>query len=121
MLTTARRLTEESRIWEALECLSKAQGLAQGTAEANTIRIMIEETQAKNPALLRAAQQNLEDLARTEPGDAAVQSALGRIYREAGLAARAREAFGRALALDPANREASAALATLTTTNLRRP
>lgn len=85
------------------------------------IRILIAETQAKNPALLRAAQENLEDLARTEPGDATVQLALGRLYREAGLSARAREAFGRALTLDPFNGEATTALGALSTSNLQRP
>ncbi len=120
MVATARKLAGESRIWEALECLSKAQGIARGKEDANMIRILIAETQAKNPALLRAAQENLEDLARTEPGDATVQLALGRLYREAGLSARAREAFGRALTLDPFNGEATTALGALSTSNLQR-
>jgi Flp pilus assembly protein TadD len=71
------------------------------------------ETQAKVPSLMRAAQQNLEDLARAEPGDPAVHSALGRIFREAGLSARARVAFTRVLELDPSNSEATAALVAL--------
>ena len=74
---------------------------------------MIGETQAMNPALLRAAQQNLEDLARNEPSVIAVHAALGRIYWTAGLAGKAIDAFGRVLALDPNNREAIDALAAL--------
>ena len=112
-ITRAKKLIGESRIWEALQALATAQELAQGTPEATTIRIMIGETQALNPALLRAAQQNLEDLARNEPQVVAVHAALGRIYWSAGLAVKAIEAFGRVLALDPENREAIDALAAL--------
>lgn len=116
----ARKLIAESRIWEALQALATAQELAQGTPEATTIRIMIGETQAMNPALLRAAQQNLEDLARNEPQAIAVHAALGRIYWNAGLAAKAIDAFGRVLALDHTNREAIDALAALHDSDSRR-
>jgi serine/threonine protein kinase len=112
-IAKSRKLIAESRLWEALQCLATAQELAQGTPEATIIRIMIGETQALNPALLKAAQQNLEDLARTEPKVAAVHAALGRIYRSAGLTAKAIEAFGRVIGLDPSNREAGEALAEL--------
>lgn len=117
--TTARGLIAESKIWEALECLAKAQALAEGTAEAKAIRILTWETQAKIPSLMRAAQQNLEDLARSEPADVAVHSALGRIFWEAGLPARARVAFNRVLVLDPSDREATAALAVLSDSTKR--
>ena len=118
-IAKARKLIGESRIWEALQALATAQELAQGTPEATTIRIMIGETQAMNPALLRAAQQNLEDLARNEPQALAVHSALGRIYWSAGLAGKAIESFGRVLAIDPNNREAIDALAALHESNSR--
>ena len=107
---TARGLVAESKIWEALDCLAKAQTLAEGTSEARALRILTWETQAKIPSLMRQAQQNLEDLARREPTDPAAHSALGRIYWEAGLSARARMAFKQVLTLDPQNREANAAL-----------
>jgi cytochrome c-type biogenesis protein CcmH/NrfG len=100
----------ESKIWEALEALARAQVLAEGTPEARAIRILTWETQAKIPSLWRSAQQSLEDLARSDPEDVAVHSALGRVFRGAGLSARARVAFSRVLALDPSNREAAAAL-----------
>ena len=103
----------ESKVWEALDCLAKAQHLAEGTSEARTLRILIWEIQAKVPSLMRAAHQSLEDLAHNEPKDAAVHSALGRIYWQAGLSARARAAFKHVLTLDPANREATAALKAL--------
>jgi cytochrome c-type biogenesis protein CcmH/NrfG len=74
---------------------------------------MIGETQAMNPALLRAAQQNLEDLARSEPQVVAVHSALGRIYRSAGMAGKAIDSFRHVLAIEPNNREAIDALAAL--------
>ena len=109
----ARGLVAESKIWEALDCLAKAQPLAEGTPEARALRLLIWETQAKVPSLMRAAHQNLEELARNEPNDVAVHSALGRIYGQAGLSARARLAFAHVLALDPSNREAAAALKVL--------
>ncbi len=109
----ARELVADAKIWEALDCLAKAQVLAEGTPEALSLRILTWEIQAKVPSLLRAAQQNLEDLARSEPADVAVHSALGRIYWEAGLSARARVAFTQVLALDPSNREATGALRVL--------
>ncbi|MBX7186571.1 MAG: protein kinase [Vicinamibacteria bacterium] len=112
-IAKAKKLIGESRIWEALQALATAQELAQGTPEATPIRIMIGETQALNPALLKAAQQNLEDLARNEPHVAAVHAALGRIYWSAGLAPKAIDAFGRVLAIEPDNREAIDALAAL--------
>ncbi len=111
--TAARGLVAESKIWEALDCLAKAQALAEGTSEARALRILIWETQAKLPSLMRQAHQNLEDLARSEPMDAAVHSALGRIYWQAGLSARARMAFKQVLTLDLENREANAALQVL--------
>ncbi len=111
--TTVRMLIAEAKIWEALECLARVQALADGTPEERAIRILTWETQAKVPSLMRAAHQNLEDLARSEPEDVAVHSALGRIFREARLSARARAAFTRVLALDPLNREATVALAVL--------
>ena len=117
---TARGLIGESKIWEALDCLSKALALAEGTPEARAMRILIWETQARVPSLMRAAQNNLEELARNEPGDVAAHSALGRIFWEAGLSARARVAFLRVLALDPKNREATAALAVLSDPAKRR-
>jgi Flp pilus assembly protein TadD len=74
---------------------------------------MVGETQARNPALLHAAQQNLENLARSEPDNPHVHAALGRIFKEAGLTEKAQAAFARVLALDPANPEATGALAEL--------
>jgi serine/threonine-protein kinase len=112
-LEKAKKLVDESRIWEALECLARAQEIAEGTPAARTIRILVAETQAKNPALMRAAQQNLEDLARTEPGFAPAHAALGRIFTEAGLPEKARASFARVLAIDPSNPEAKDALAKL--------
>lgn len=109
----ARGLIGEGKIWEALDHLARAQALAEGTPEAHALRILTCETQAKVPSLMRAAQATLEDMAHADPADAAVHSALGRIFREAGLAARARIAFQRALALDPSNREATDALGVL--------
>ncbi len=113
---TARELVAESKVWEALDCLAKAQALAEGTSEARALRILTLETQAKVPGLMRGAHQNLEEMAREEPKDIAVHSALGRIYWEAGLSARARMAFKQVLALDPDNREATAALRALADT-----
>jgi serine/threonine protein kinase len=112
-IAAARRLVSESRIWEALSCLARAQEMAAGTPQATEIRIMVGETQARNPALLHAAQQNLEDLSRSEPDNPGVHAALGRIFRDAGLTEKAQAAFARVIALDPANREATAALAEL--------
>jgi cytochrome c-type biogenesis protein CcmH/NrfG len=110
---TARGLVAESKIWEALDCLAKARALAEGTSEERSLRILTWETQAKLPSLMRQAHQNLEDFAREQPADAAVHSALGRLYWEAGLSARARVAFKQVLTLDPQNREALAALGAL--------
>ena len=103
-------LVAEGKVWEALDLLTKLQPLADGTPEEWAVRILTFETQARVPSLLRAAQQNLEDLARRDPANAAVQIVLGRIYRSAGLSARARAAFKQVLATDPDNREAAAAL-----------
>jgi cytochrome c-type biogenesis protein CcmH/NrfG len=110
---TVHELVGESKIWEALDCLAKARALAEGTSEERSLRILTWETQAKLPSLTRQAHQNLEELASTEPADVAVHSALGRLYREAGLSARSRMAFKRVLTLDPQNQEAAAALQAL--------
>jgi hypothetical protein len=111
--STARGLVAESKIWEALDCLAKAQALADGTSEERAMRILTWEIQSMLPSLMRAAHQNLEELARSEPADVAVHSALGRIYWRAGLSARARGAFTQVLTLDPSNREAANALKAL--------
>lgn len=112
-IAKAKQLVAESRLWEALQCLTIAQELAQGTREAIQIRIMIAETQALNPALIKAAQLNLEDLSHLEPKEPLVHAALGRIYRSAGLIKEAHGAFDRVLSLDPSNQEATSAIAEL--------
>lgn len=112
-IARARQLISESRLWEALQSLTIAQELAQGTREGMQIRIMIAETQALNPALIRAAQLNLEDLSHHEPKEPLVHAALGRIYRSAGLIREAHGAFDRVLSLDPTNQEAANAIAEL--------
>ena len=91
----------------------KAQNLARGEAESLEVRILLLETQAKIPRLAREAQRDLDDLARQEPANLAVQLALGRCFVAAGLRSRARTALGRALAIDPSNQEAVESLATL--------
>ncbi len=116
----AQALVADGKIWEALECLSRAQALVEGTPEAQNVRILTLETQAKIPTLLRAAQQNLEEMARNDPENARVHSALGRIFWEAGLPARARMAFQRVAAIEPSNREATTALAALSDPSHRR-
>jgi serine/threonine protein kinase len=110
-MARARQLIAESRLWEALQSLTIAQELAEGTREAVPIRILIAETQAMNPALRRAAQLNLENLSQLEPKEPSVHAALGRIYRSAGLLKEARGAFDRVLSLDPGNQEATKAIA----------
>jgi|CXWL01.1.fsa_nt_gi serine/threonine-protein kinase len=109
-IAKARRLISESRLWEALQSLTIAQELALGTRDAIPIRIMIAETQALNPALVRAAQLNLEELSHLEPKEPLVHAALGRIYRSAGLIAQAHGAFDRVLSLEPTNQEATKAI-----------
>ena len=116
----AQAQVADGKIWEALECLSRAQALVEGTPEAQNVRILTLETQAKIPTLLRAAQQNLEEMARNDPENARVHSALGRIFWEAGLPARARMAFQRVAAIEPSNREATTALAALSDPSHRR-
>ncbi len=117
---TAKELIGESKVWEALDCLTKALALAEGTSEAHSIRVLIWETQARIPSLRRAAQANLEELAADDPRDLVVHSALGRMFFVAGLSARARVAFRHVLALDPSNREAAAALEALNDTTRRK-
>ncbi len=111
--SAARELVAASKVWEALEVLGKAQGLATGTPAGRAVRIQTWETQARIPSLMRAAQHELEVLAARDPADAAAYSALGRIFFDAGLPARARAAFNHVLSIDPSNREATLALAAL--------
>ena len=113
LLDEARKLAAESNVWQALECLSKAHDIARGPIEVKAVLIQTAETRAMNPALAQVAQQSLEDMARAEPGDLPVHAALGRVYQAAGMVGPAADAFGRVLALDPANREAAAALTAL--------
>ena len=111
--SAARELAAESKVWEALDVLGRAERLAAGTPEARLVRIQTLETQAKVPSLMRTAHRELEALAAREPGDAAAYSALGRMFFDAGLSARSRAAFQQVLAIDPSNREATLALAAL--------
>jgi serine/threonine protein kinase len=121
VLAPVKDLVAESKIWEALDCLARAQAIADGTPEAHPVRVLTWETQAKVPSLMRAAQENLEEIARNDPRDLIVHSALGRMFWGAGLAARARVAFKHVLALDPSNREAIEALEALNDPNRRKP
>jgi len=113
LCNSAQSLVTESNIWEALECLSRAQVVARGTSYERTVQILVWETQARVPSLMRTAQQGLEELVRAEPGEIEAHAAMGRIFLRAGLNARARMAFGRVLALDPLHRGAATALASL--------
>lgn len=70
-------------------------------------------TAAKDPAIRRRAADRLETVTRIRPGLASAWVDLGKVYRALGEDGRARAALEQALAIEPANGEARAALASL--------
>lgn len=112
-LAAAQRLLAEVKVSEAIQKLNEGLALARGTSRSREVRMALAEAEAKNPRLRTKAHHDLEDLSREDPENPAVHCALGRVLRVAGNRQEARAAFERVLALDPGNREAQEALASI--------
>jgi Tfp pilus assembly protein PilF len=74
----------------------------------NRGRILLARAYAKNPNWLRKAEDQLQDVVRTDPAHVEAHYQLGLLYKAQGLTARAQAMFRRVLELRPDHRDAAA-------------
>jgi tetratricopeptide (TPR) repeat protein len=98
-LRRARKHIAESQFWEAIQLLEPALEETEGTRLSISVRLLLGHAMGKNPHWRKRAEDLLLGVVRDEPQNAEGHFQLGAIYRQAGLAQRARAAMRKALEL----------------------
>jgi tetratricopeptide (TPR) repeat protein len=109
----AKECYEEGRTWEAVALLSETIRFAERGLRARA-RVLLGLAYLKNPERARDAEKELLAALADDPGNVDACLALGGVYRNAGLSARAKGMFQKVLELKPGHRKAQAELDALT-------
>jgi curved DNA-binding protein CbpA len=107
-LLQAQLLLLQARYWDAIQLLEPAVSRMTPPRHRNRGRILLARAYAKNPNWLRKAEDQLQDVVRTDPAHVEAHYQLGLLYKAQGLTARAQAMFRRVLDLRPDHRDASA-------------
>jgi curved DNA-binding protein CbpA len=107
-LLHAQLLLLQARYWDAIQLLEPAVSRMTPPRHRNRGRILLARAYAKNPNWLRKAEDQLQDVVRTDPAHVEAHYQLGLLYKAQGLTARAQAMFRRVLDLRPDHRDASA-------------
>lgn len=110
ILQDARKLLAKEKYWDAIQKLERAVGLVKGTKVNQAIRILLAQTNGRNPKWLKEAEASLLSIVREDPRCVDAYVALGGVYKAAGLKSRALTQLRKALELDPGNARAQAEL-----------
>ena len=110
-LLQAQILLLQARYWEAITVLEAAVPQMEPPRHQNRGRILLARAYAKNPNWLRKAEEQLQDVLRTDPQHVDALFQLGLLYKAQGLAARAQGLFRRVIEIKPDHRDAAAELA----------
>jgi tetratricopeptide (TPR) repeat protein len=110
-LLQAQILLLQARYWEAITVLEAAVPQMEPPRHQNRGRILLARAYAKNPNWLRKAEEQLQDVLRTDPQHVDALFQLGLLYKAQGLAARAQGLFRRVIEIKPDHRDAVAELA----------
>ncbi|HXK11506.1 MAG TPA: DnaJ domain-containing protein [Vicinamibacteria bacterium] len=101
----------QAKYWEAITVLEAALPQMEPPRHQNRGRILLARAYAKNPNWLRKAEEQLQDVLRTDPQHVEAHYQLGLLYKAQGLTTRAQGMFRRVIELKPDHREALAELA----------
>jgi tetratricopeptide (TPR) repeat protein len=110
-LLNAQLLLAQARYWDAIQMLETAIPQMEPSRYRMRGRILLARAYAKNPNWLRKAQEQLQEVVRTDPTNVDAHYELGMLYKAGGLPARAQTMFRRVLELRPDHRESLAELA----------
>jgi tetratricopeptide (TPR) repeat protein len=110
-LLRAQLLMLQAKYWEAITLLEAAVPHMQPPRHQSRGRILLARAYAKNPNWLRKAEEQLQEVLRTDPAHAEAHFQLGLLYKAQGLSARAQGLFRRVLEIKPDHRDAAAELA----------
>jgi len=100
----------QAKYWEAITMLEAAVPRMEPSRHQNRGRILLARAYAKNPNWLRKAEDQLQDVLRTDPQHVEAHFQLALLYKAQGLTTRALGMFRRVVELKPDHREALAEL-----------
>ena len=109
-LYKAQLLLSQERYWDAIQVLEATVPRMEPRRHQHRGRILLARAYAKNPNWIRRAEETLQNVVREDPVNVDAHYALGLLYKDTGLAARAQAMFRRVVELRPDHREAAAEL-----------
>lgn len=109
-LLHAQILLLQAKYWEAITVLETALPHMEPPRHQNRGRILLARAYAKNPNWLRKAEEQLQEVLRTDPQHVDGHYQLGLLYKAQGLTARAQGLFRRVIELQPDHKDATAEL-----------
>jgi tetratricopeptide (TPR) repeat protein len=109
-LYKAQLLLAQERYWDAIQVLEATVPRMEPRRHQHRGRILLARAYAKNPNWVRRAEETLQNVVREDPVNVDAHYALGLLYKDTGLAARAQAMFRRVVELRPDHREAAAEL-----------
>ena len=109
-LYKAQLLLAQERYWDAIQVLEATVPRMEPRRHQHRGRILLARAYAKNPNWVRRAEETLQNVVREDPVNVEAHYALGLLYKDTGLAARAQAMFRRVVELRPDHREAAAEL-----------
>jgi len=108
-LATAEEHHREGRYWDAIQLLESTIPNLEGPDKIKA-RVALARTQMKNPNWVKRAEESLHALLQESPNSVEACIVLGELYRTTQMRTRAVAMYRRALEIDPANKDALAAL-----------
>ena len=109
-LYKAQLLLSQERYWDAIQVLEATVPRMEPRRHQHRGRILLARAYAKNPNWIRRAEETLQNVVREDPVNVDAHYALGLLYKDTGLAARAQAMFRRVVELRPDHREAASEL-----------
>jgi serine/threonine protein kinase/tetratricopeptide (TPR) repeat protein len=100
VIRAARQHFQANQFWEAIQILEPLVEETAGTRQGVPIRLLLAQALAKNPNWLKRAEELAIGVTRDDAKNVEAHFLLGTLYRQAGLASRARTALRKVLELD---------------------
>jgi cytochrome c-type biogenesis protein CcmH/NrfG len=113
VIAQARSLLKDEQYWDVIQKMEAAIPLVPDEPQRRIMQVLLAKATLKNPKWVRRAEEQLRRVVSEDPKQVEALLALGQIYRNGGLRARATRMYSRVLQLERRNEEAKAALAEL--------
>ena len=105
LLGKANQHFKKEEYWDAIQILEPAIAHTEGKLKSKA-RLLLAKAYAKNPKWVKRAEEEIRELLAEDPRYAEGYFHLAMIYKEKGLASRARSMFKKVLALNPEHERA---------------